>query len=303
MPIILLVEDSEVDRQLMASLLDRDFDWLISHAKNGNEAIEMMLDATPDAVVTDLMMPEMDGMQLVAHITENFPDVPVILVTGHNDAAMAFKALRQGAASYVPKSQLADKLLETVEQVLALRDADRIDERIALHTTNTRFRFKLENDPTLIAPLVDRVQQGMINMQLCSPTQRMHIGIALEEALLNAIYHGNLELPIEKLADVRKELHDGQPSRLVDEKRQQEPFRDRKINVAADFTRERVQFVVSDEGSGFDVKHNVHSSVPETIEGESSRGLALMQSFMDEVLFNETGNEMRMTLRNLRAKR
>ena len=42
MPIILLVEDSEVDRQLMASLLDRDFDWLISHAKNGVEAVKML---------------------------------------------------------------------------------------------------------------------------------------------------------------------------------------------------------------------------------------------------------------------
>ena len=47
MPIILLVDDSEVDRQLMSGLLSRDFDWLISQAQNGSEALQMMSDATP----------------------------------------------------------------------------------------------------------------------------------------------------------------------------------------------------------------------------------------------------------------
>jgi DNA-binding NarL/FixJ family response regulator len=302
MPIILLVEDSEVDRRYMANLLNRDFDWLVSHASNGAEAIEMMADATPDVVVTDLLMPELDGLQLVARITASFPDVPVVLVTGQHDAQLAFNALRHGAASYVPKAQLAEQLLETVEQVLSLRDADRVDERIVQCTTNTRYRFVLDNDPTLIPSLVDRVQQGMIAMQLCSATQRMHIGIALEEALLNSIYHGNLQLPLEKLAGVRKLLHDGKRSELVDERRGQEPYCNRKIHVAADFTRKRAQFVISDEGAGFDVKQHVFSSTPESIEEETGRGLVLMQTFMDEVLFNETGNEVRMTLRDLRLQ-
>lgn len=58
MPIILLVDDSEVDRTLMADLLGGNIDWLISHAKNGVEALRLIADATPDAVVSDLMMPE-----------------------------------------------------------------------------------------------------------------------------------------------------------------------------------------------------------------------------------------------------
>lgn len=299
MPIILLVEDSEVDRRLMEGLLGADFDWLVSHASNGLEAISMMADATPDVVVTDLVMPEMDGMQLVAQMAQSYPSIPVVLVTGQDDSSMAFKALRQGAASYVPKSQLAEKLLETVEQVLSLRDADHHDERIVKYTTNTRFRFQLENDPTLIAPLVDRVQAGMIGMQLCSPTQRMHIGVALEEALLNALYHGNLELPQHRLGEVRKLLHEGKPSDLVEGRRNEQPYKDRKIHVAADFTRQRAQFVVGDEGSGFEVKAHLPNSEG-TMDDEGGRGLVLIKTFMDEVLFNDAGNEMRMTLKDLR---
>ena len=296
MPIILLVEDSEVDRRLMAGLLNVDFDWLVSQASNGAEALEMMADASPDVVVTDMLMPEMDGMELVTQLGIAYPKVPVVLVTGQEDVSLAFQALKQGAASYVPKSKLAEKLLDTVEQVLSLRDADHFDERIVQVTTNTRYRFVLDNDPTLIAPLVDRVQQGMIGMQLCSPAQRMHIGVALEEALINAMYHGNLELPPHRLAEVRQLLHEGKQSDLVEQRRKQSPFRERRIQVAADFNRHRAQFVVGDEGKGFDSAAAL--STP-NIEAIGGRGLVLIQTFMDEVVFNPAGNEMRMTLKDL----
>jgi anti-sigma regulatory factor (Ser/Thr protein kinase) len=219
-----------------------------------------------------------------------------VLVTGQEDVSLAVRALRAGAASYVPKSKLPEKLLETVEQVLSLRDADHTDERIVQATTNTRYRFVLENDPSLIAPLVDRVQQGMIGMQLCSPAQRMHLGIALEEALINAMYHGNLELPPHRLAEVRQLLHEGKKSDLVEDRRQQSPFRERKIQVAADLTRHRAQFVVGDEGNGFDSAAAISQSSVESVGG---RGLVLIQTFMDEVVFNAAGNEMRMTLKHL----
>lgn len=302
MPIILVVDDSDVDRTLISGLLGADVDWLIAEARNGVEALSSIQDTTPDAVVTDLIMPEMDGMTLLGELNESFPDVPVVLVTGQEDAQLALKALRAGAASYVPKSQLNARLLDTVEQVLSVRDHDHHDERVAEITTNTRYRFNLENDPTLIGPLIDRVQQGMIDMQLCSPAQRMHIGIALEEALLNAMCHGNLELPGGRLEDARKLLHEGTESEYLDERRDQSPYRDRRIRIAADFTRSRAQIVVADDGPGFDVQENLPKTTDEIMEGDTGRGLILIQTFMDEVIFNETGNEMRMTLADLRPR-
>ncbi len=302
MPIILVVDDSDVDRLLMKGLLSTDVDWLVSQAKNGIEAVDMVTYALPDVVVTDLNMPEMDGLQLVSHMAESFPEVPVILVTGEDDSEIALKALRHGAASFVPKQQLADSLLETVEQVLAVRDADHYDERVVQLTTNTRYRFELDNDPTLISPIVDRIQQGMIAMHLCSATQRMHIGIALEEALLNAMLHGNLEVPPNKLLDHGEVRALRVPSTIVEERRSEQPYADRRIHVAADFNRSRAQLVVGDGGSGFDVESVWPQSAEDRINEESGRGLLLIRTFMDEVLFNETGSELRMTLKDLRPQ-
>lgn len=300
MPIILVVDDSEVDRRLMAGLLGADVDWLVSHASNGADALETISYATPDVVVTDLLMPEMDGMELVANLAESFPELPVVLVTGQDDAEIALKALRAGAASFVPKSQLTERLLDTVEQVLGVRDADHKDVRIVDITTNMRYRFTLENDPSLIFPLIDRVQAGMIGMNLCSPAQRLHCGIALEEALINAMCHGNLEIPKHRMAEVRHLLHENKPSELIEDRRRKAPFNQREIQVAADFTRNRAQFVVADQGEGFDFDAYLPSAPAENLDESTSRGLVLIQAFMDEVIFNPAGTEMRMTLKDLR---
>jgi CheY-like chemotaxis protein len=302
MPIILVVDDSEVDRTLLVGLLGADVDWLIAEAKNGVEALAAIEDTTPDVVVTDLIMPEMDGMTLLSELKQSFPELPVVLVTGQEDAQLALKALRAGAASYVPKSQLNARLLDTVEQVLSVRDHDHHDDRVAQITTNTRYRFNLDNDPSLIGPMIDRVQLGMIEMQLCSAAQRMHIGIALEEALLNSMCHGNLELPGGRLDEARRLLHEGKSSEFLEERRSQSPYKDRRVRVAADFTRIRAQIVVADDGPGFDVKTNLPTSTDEIMEGDGRRGLILIQTFMDEVIFNEAGNEMRMTLADLRPR-
>ena len=300
MPIILVVDDSETDRKLMEGLLGADLDWLISHASNGEEAMEMISIAPPHVVVTDLVMPKMDGMELVAKVSESYPRVPVVLVTGQDDATLACRALRNGAASYVPKSQVSDRLLDTVEQVLSMAESDHHDDRIVQMTTNTRFRFTLENDPVLIAPLIDRVQQGMIAMQLCTPTKMMHVGIALEEAMINAMYHGNLELPVHQLAEVRKLVHEGLPSELLDERRQESPYGSRKLQVAADFTRERAQFVIADGGPGFDWKQQLANATEANWRDDRGRGLMLINTFMDEVAYNDAGNELRMILKGLR---
>src|SRR5437588_11976782 len=117
MPIILVVDDSPVDRLLTGRLLSREkeLDWVIEYAENGREALAFMKDLVPHVVVTDLMMPDMDGLELVAAVRAEHPEVPVILMTGQGSETLALEALERGAASYVPKGQLADKLLDTVK--------------------------------------------------------------------------------------------------------------------------------------------------------------------------------------------
>jgi CheY-like chemotaxis protein/anti-sigma regulatory factor (Ser/Thr protein kinase) len=296
MPIILVVDDSETERRLIGGLVQQDLDWLIEYADNGQTALEMIEHATPDVVITDLMMPKMDGMQLVKKAKTKFPQVPFILVTGAGSEAIAAEALRAGAASYVPKSAMADALLDTVQQVLGLANRDHGDGAIVKCMTNARYQLRLENDPRLIPPLLEFVRQMLVRMHVGDSTAQRHVCVAIEEAVLNAMLHGNLALSAEEAAAVRRLCHQGKTSDLVERRRNEPGFRDRRVLFGMDLTPQRAQFVVRDAGSGFNVEALPPSADGAVLSKSGGRGLNLIRSFMSDVGFSETGNEIRMTL-------
>ena len=120
MPTVLVVDDSAVDRQVIGGLLGTDGDLDILYAVDGAQGLDVIRSVSPDLVVTDLMMPEVDGLTLVKTVRSECPTTPVILVTSQGSEETAVRALQEGAASYVPKHRLAHTLLETVRGVLAV---------------------------------------------------------------------------------------------------------------------------------------------------------------------------------------
>ena len=125
MTTVLVVDDSAVDRRRAGQLLENGTGWSAVYADNGRAALTLMEQTRPDLVLTDLQMPEMDGLVLVQEIKKRFPLVPVILMTAYGSEDIAIQALQQGAASYVPKRNLAQDLADTVRDILEVAKADR----------------------------------------------------------------------------------------------------------------------------------------------------------------------------------
>ncbi len=297
MPKVLVVDDLSSDRLLIKAELEVDPHLTIDFAENGSEALVKMTEAAPDLVITDLHMPKMDGLDLVRRIRRDFPHVPIILVTAFGSEHTAVEALRQGAASYVPKSHLEDRLLETVNELLALARCDRLDARLGGCLDGAEFRFLLPNDPEMIPPLVDLLQNFVQRVQLCDANDRVRLGVALEEALLNALYHGNLEITAEELEQAKSSLLQQQSLPLADQRRSQAPYRDRQITVRARICADEARFVIEDQGPGFDVAALREPIAPGSFDQSSGRGILLMQSFMDSVTFSESGNAVTMVKR------
>lgn len=295
---ILIVDDSEIDRRVAAGLLERELeDVQLEFAANGRDAVTRLRDQTPDLVLTDMQMPERDGLELVKAIRLHYPQVPVILMTAHGSDHLAIQALEEGAAGYVAKSQLAEKLCETVEEVLAIARADRTYERLIGCLAHTQLSFQLDNDAALIDPLIDLVQQMAAGMRLCDVNDRFRVGVALKSALLNALYRGNLEISFEQMQAAREELMQGKVLDLVEQRRQATPYSDRRIHVYVDIRPEEGRFVVRDEGPGFDVAALQSATATATLDPSTGRGLVLIRAFMDEVRFNEQGNEVTLIKR------
>ena len=231
-------------------------------------------------------MPNVDGLTLVeVRVREQFPRVPVVLMTGHGSEEIAIAALRAGAASYVPKRNLATELIPALEQVLTASQTDDRRCRVLGALTHRESRYSLENDPGLVSPLIQVFREELVAFGLSDATGATRAGIALEEALLNAVYHGNLGVSSEL-----KLLGDGSFEKLAATRRFETPYRDRRVRMTASLTPECATFVVEDEGPGFDVSKLPDPTDPENLDKPSGRGLLFMRTFMDEVRYNTTGN-------------
>ncbi len=164
MPTILVVDDSAVDRQLVGGLLEKDDELQIEYAAHGAEALMVMNRLGIDLVVTDLVMPQMNGLELVAAVRREFPLVPVILTTSKGSEEIAVEALQKGAASYVPKRALARSLFDTVQRILAVSVRNRSHSQLMGCMTKSNSSFDLENDSRLFAPLVGYLQEEIARM-------------------------------------------------------------------------------------------------------------------------------------------
>ena len=289
---VLVVDDSAMDRLLASSLLQNLGGWAVLTANNGAEALGVLQTQTPDLVLTDLLMPEMDGLELVQAIRTSHPLVPVILMTGHGSEDIAIKALKAGAASYVPKKSLARDLAETLDGVLSASKGERDQRRLVQFQTHLEAHFVLENDPTLIPPLVGHLEENLARMALCEQSGLVLLGVAIHEALSNAIYHGNLEVSSALCEEDESGYY-----QLAEERRKKKPWADRRIYVTARMSRLEAVFVVRDDGAGFDPSALPNPTDPANLERVSGRGLLLIQTFMDRVEHNEVGNQITMVKR------
>jgi CheY-like chemotaxis protein len=301
MPTLLVVDDSEIDRRLVVGLLRGNTNWKTETATNGVEALARLGQSPADLVITDMQMPEMDGLELVKQIGIHHSNVPVILMTAHGSEALSIEALERGAASYVPKAHLADMLEETVAQILALGETNRNYERLVACQTRAEFTFVLNNEAALIDPLVDLIRQIAFRMGLCNDNEGLRIGIAMQQAILNALYHGNLELTGEQIEAAREKLLSQPTADIFQDRRTQSPYCDRKVRVDVRITPEEMDVKVVDEGPGFDVARAqaLLDGAPEGLDG--GRGLRLMKLLMDDLRFNASGNEVTLVKRRGQA--
>lgn len=117
---VLIVDDQRLIRDGIASLLDLQEDiQVIGTAINGIEAIQLTEKLTPDIILMDVRMPEMNGIEATAHIHDKFPDCRVLMLTTFDDDDYIVKSLVAGANGYLLKDMPPDDLAQAVRLTFA----------------------------------------------------------------------------------------------------------------------------------------------------------------------------------------
>jgi DNA-binding NarL/FixJ family response regulator/anti-sigma regulatory factor (Ser/Thr protein kinase) len=284
---VLVVDDSALDRHLVGQLLEPLKDVRVVYACDGRDGLAALARETPAVILTDLVMPDMEGLELVQQVRAQHPQISVILMTAYGSEEVAVRTLRAGAAHYIPKKDLARDLPGTLRRVLTIAASTRQRRRILRCMVRRESAFVLDNDPDLITALLKLLQEELEGMDLCDPTGQVQVGIALQEALTNALFHGNLEVSSEL-----RQHDECQFDHLAEQRRGHEPYRSRRIRVQAQLDREAARFVIGDDGPGFDTALFDRPVQPDDLTRIGGRGLLLIRTFMDQVAFNTSGNQI-----------
>lgn len=115
---IILVDDHGIIRQGLRSLLDCQPDIeVVGEAEDGRSAIELARELRPDIVITDVTMPNLNGVDTTRQITRMFPQIKIIGLSGHANNSFIMGMLKAGASAYILKQCLFNELLEAIQVV------------------------------------------------------------------------------------------------------------------------------------------------------------------------------------------
>jgi DNA-binding NarL/FixJ family response regulator len=155
---VLIVDDHPMLRRGLAALIDSEPDLAVcGEAATGAEALAAIRESQPDLVTVDLALEESDGLDLVKELKTRHPEIPVLVISMHDEKVYAERSLRAGARGYVTKQQLDETVLVAIRRLLDGETylSDKLETRLAAKFVDGR---TLETDSPLEA-LSDRELQ------------------------------------------------------------------------------------------------------------------------------------------------
>ena len=172
METVLVVDDERVIREGCRRLLEPE-GYRILTAANGREALDLLSDEAPDLILCDLVMPVMGAFEVMEEVRANYPDLPLIVITGHGTVANAVETMQKGAFDFVTKPFRADHLILIVKRALEKRALERRARE--LQEERARNLYDLSVEKSRITTIIDCMADGVLvtnrdlEVVLCNP--------------------------------------------------------------------------------------------------------------------------------------
>jgi YesN/AraC family two-component response regulator len=254
--------------------------------------------SAPDLIFLDLEMPKLDGLGALSRIRDEDPTVPVVIVSGTTDAETTERALSLGAVNLIRKpfdtqeiQFVLDQIYKALQEQTDFHDVlDLVDKR----ATSLSFAGRTG----ILSKVVGFLGRELVNGYPGFEVPITEIKLALYEALANAYEHGNLGITFEEKSNVL--MSAGGIQGLIEERLQDETLAERRIHIHAEYRDNGATYSIRDEGEGFD--HDSQASKPvAAATALHGRGITLIRHYMDEISWNESGNEIRL-VKHLKLK-
>ncbi len=151
---ILIVDDEESIRQSLSAALE-DEGFQTSVAEDGKWALRIVGEESPDLVLLDIWMDRMDGLETLQKVKENFPSLPVVMISGHGTIETAVKATKLGAYDFIEKPLSLDKILLTIDHALM---ASQLEEENRMLRQKVAKKYEIIGECELISQLRRQIE-------------------------------------------------------------------------------------------------------------------------------------------------
>jgi CheY-like chemotaxis protein len=285
---VLIVEDDTFSRQYMSSLV-RLGDYEVLEARDGAEGLLMFETHAPDLIFSDISMPIMDGLEMLERIRRKSHDTIVVMTTAFGNPEFTLKALRLRANDYLVKPVIPKDIIANLKKYAAVLAARSVEREVIGFILERYLKLSLDNRLEVLGIVADRLMQETEGHIL--PADRMGVRLGLLEIIINAIEHGNLGITYcDKTAAIESKSID--LGDLVAQRTSQEPYRSRRVQIQFQMNAEMCEWVITDEGEGFDWRSVPDPNDPANLMSMHGRGILLARLNFDEVLFLERGNKV-----------
>ena len=115
-PKIIIVDDNDLIRTLLRGILRAEDCEIIGEARNGTLALELIEKSKPDIVLLDVLMPEMDGLEALQNIKQQYPEIIVVMITGSPSKDNVKESIQGGASGFIVKPFNSAKVIETLKR-------------------------------------------------------------------------------------------------------------------------------------------------------------------------------------------
>jgi len=152
---VFVVDDHPIVRQGLALLINREADLAVcGEAEDAHSAMQLVVSTQPDIMIVDISLNGPDGLDLLKDIRTRYPDLPVLILSMHDESIYAERALRAGAQGYIMKQEATDKVLVALRRILSREIY--VSERIANRMLQRYIGSPGAARPASIADLTDR---------------------------------------------------------------------------------------------------------------------------------------------------
>lgn len=233
---------------------------LVVHSvASGKEALSFFQRQLVDLVLSRMTLPDMGGLELLQHLKDLSPTLPVILASEYQDTAIVVKALKAGADNFLSRPFTIDTLQRVLRRALT--------EAVPLSLSQSpdcdisqRTRMEVPSRPEYVGCLLSYIIHSAVATGFANNRLDGELRLALVEGITNAMEHGNRWDP------------------------------ESRITVEVEAEGGRLAVTITDQGPGFDWRGLPDPTDPQRLTQERGRGVYLMRTIMDRVEFNQAGN-------------